>query len=104
MIRKLAEELMIHVYYPVSAVISMDDAGNCLRVRMFDTLFAGEAMAVHPDAALVYLMSNHPEGWKEPYPQDLENFEALKTKMPGLEVHLIITGEDIGCIEIPFPA
>ena len=103
MIRKLAEELMIHVYYPVSAVVSMDDQGNCLAVRMFDTLFAGDCMVVHPDAAVVYLMSNHPEGRREPYPQDLENLEALKAKISGIEIRLIITGEDIGCIEISFP-
>ena len=104
MIRKLAEELMIHVYYPVSAVVSVDQEGNCLAVRMFDTMFAQSCLNIHCHAASVYLLSNHPEGYEEPYPLDLKNYEELRRMAGRRAVFLVITGEDIGCKEIFLPA
>jgi len=103
-IRKLAEELMVRVYYPISAVVSLDENGRCLAVRMFDTMFAKTYLAIHRDAAQVYLLSNHPEGYEEPYPQDLENYEELSRIAAGIQIRFAITGEDVGYREIDLPA
>jgi len=104
MMKRIAEEWMIHVYYMFSAVVSLDEEGCCLAVRMFDTCFGSDCMAVHPKAARICLLSNHPEGYKEPYPQDLENMKALRKLADGKEIRLMITGEDIGCMEVHLPA
>ena len=77
-IRRMADDYMIHVYYMFSAAISLDGNGACLSVRLFDTVFGKNSMTVHPDAACVCLLSNHPEGYDRPYSCDLENLAAIK--------------------------
>jgi len=101
MIAKIAEELLNHVYYMTSAAVSLDGEGRVLSVRLFDTRFGGEGIAVHPQAACICLLSNHPEGFRELYPQDIENLKAIQRIARGKKISLWITGEDIGCVEMP---
>ena len=100
MIAKIAEELLNHVYYMTSAAVSLDDEGRILSVRLFDTQFGGEGIAVHPQAACICLLSNHPEGFTAPYTQDMENLEIIRKMTHGKRVRLWITGEDIDCVEV----
>ncbi len=94
----LAERLMMRVYVPFSAVVSLDEMGGVLLLDQFDTAFAGETMTVDPRAAEVWLMTNHPEGRRELTEADERNARRLLAKKK--DVRVFIVGEDVGCIEV----
>ena len=62
MMKEIARALLIHVYHPVSAVVSLDGIGGVMDVFLFDTKFAGARIKVHECAKEVALITNHPEG------------------------------------------
>lgn len=95
----IAEALLMHIYWPVSAVISFDENDVIFNVSMFDTEFAGERICPDKNAAKIWLMSNHPEGFKAPYETDLVNLSRIWRKAPSAKIRLFITGEDIGVLE-----
>ncbi len=97
---RIAGKLLNNVYYPVSAVISLDAQDNVLDMCMFDTEFAGAQMHVDRTAQQIWLMTNHPEGWRKLRREDVENLKRLKKLADGLPISVFITGEDIGCIEV----
>lgn len=95
---ELAERLMMRVYVPFSAVVSLDEMGGVLLLDQFDTAFAGETMTVDPRAAEVWLMTNHPEGRRELTEADERNARRLLAKKKDARVFIV--GEDVGCIEV----
>ena len=99
MIQKIAENLMIRVYYDFSAVVSLDAKGNVTGVSLFDTEFGGRWMHAEPDAAQIWLMIHHPDGNRQLTQKDLENIAALREAKPFIPLRVFIAGEDIGVTE-----
>ena len=95
---KLAEMLMMRVYVPFSAVVSVDEQGEVMALCQFDTAFAGETMTFDPCAAEVWLMTNHPEGRPELTEEDERNARRLLARRK--DARIFIVGEDMGCIEV----
>ena len=95
---RLAEMLMMRVYVPFSAVVSLDERGRVLLLDQFDTAFAGETMTMEPRAAEVWLMTNHPEGRRELTEADERNVRRLLERRKDARVFIV--GEDVGCIEV----
>ena len=96
---RIAENLLIHVFYRVSALVAVEDAQRIACVKLFDTEFGAEYMVVPERAQEVWLISNHPEGYPAPYAADLENMARIRRHLPEAKLRLLICGEDIGCIE-----
>ena len=96
--QKLAEMLMMRVYVPFSAVVSLDERGEVLLLDQFDTAFAGETMTFDPGAAEVWLMTNHPEGRRELTEEDERNVRRLLAERKDARVFIV--GEDVSCIEV----
>ena len=97
----LAERLMMRVYVPFSAVVSLDEMGRVLLLDQFDTAFAGETMTFDPCAAEVWLMTNHPEGRPELTEEDERNAHRLLARRK--DARIFIVGEDVGCMEVEIP-
>ncbi len=95
---KLAEMLMMRVYVPFSAVVSVDEQGGVVALCQFDTAFAGETMTFDPCAAEVWLMTNHPEGRPELTEEDERNAHRLLARRK--DARIFIVGEDVGCMEV----
>ena len=76
--RRLEKALLEDIYYPVSAAVSIGEKGEILGVHLFDTLFCGEHMRVEPDAAEVWLMSQHNDGSQTLYDADLQNLRRMR--------------------------
>ena len=83
---KLAEMLMMRVYVPFSAVVSVDEQGGVVALCQFDTAFAGETM------------TNHPEGRPELTEEDERNAHRLLARRK--DARIFIVGEDVGCMEV----
>lgn len=96
---RIAENLLIHVFYRVSALVAVEDAQRVGSVRLFDTEFGEEYAVVPEHAQEIWLISNHPEGYPAPYAADLENMARIRRQALGAKLRLFICGEDIGCIE-----
>ncbi len=99
MFEQIAEHLLIHVFYRVSAVVVVEDMKRTDGITIFDTEFGGAYAAVPARAQEIWLISNHPEGQTLPYAADWENVEHLRRRAPKARIRLFICGEDIGCIE-----
>ena len=97
---KFAEDYLIHVFYRVSAAVSLDGSGGILSVRLFDTEWGGDALCVAPDAAEVWLLSNHEDGGQALYPADCVNIGRVRSAAPGAQLRVFITNEDWGCIPV----
>lgn len=100
----IAQTLLMHVLYEVSAVVSIAADGSVVCIKLFDTVFGGEYMCVDAAAKEVWLMSNHPEGRTELYKADRTNLRWIQAAVPTARVRLFITNEDFGCMEMDLPA
>ena len=98
-IRKIAENLLIRVYYEFGAVVSLDEKENVIGVSLFDTEFGGRWIRAEPDAAQLWLLIHHPDGNRELTQKDLENIAVLKKALPFMPLRIFIAGEDIGVTE-----
>lgn len=96
----LAQNLLMHVYYRLSAAVSLDASGHPSWVRMFDTEFGSMCMRVAQDADEVWLMSNHPEGQTSLYEADMNNLMLLRAAAPKARLRVFVVNEDTGCTEI----
>ena len=94
---KLMKRLMKRIWVPFSALIALDQAGNILDICQFDTMFCN-IDGLPEDAAHFLLLTNHPEGYAEPYEEDKENYRRICAMANGREVCAFICGEDIDCI------
>ena len=98
--RRLAKALLEDIYYPVSAAVSIGEKGEILGVHLFDTLFCGEHMRVEPDAAEVWLMSQHNDGSQTLYDADLQNLRRMRQLADGRRVRMFLASEEYACREI----
>ena len=97
---KLADRLMMRVYVPLSAVVSLDKTGRLLGLCQFDTAFGGNRMCVEPGAEKLLFLTNHPEGSRVLSSEDQANLKRLAALAPGVPVRVFVCGEDIGCVEV----
>ena len=96
----LAEMLMMRVYVPFSAVVSVAEDGEILSLCQFDTAFAGERMTFDARGAEIWLMSHHPEGLREMTEADAANLSRLRRMAGNARVRFFLVGEDTGCVEV----
>ena len=98
--RRLAKALLQDIYYPVSAVVSVGERGELLNVHLFDTAFGGERMAAEPEAAQLWLLSNHADGSTALYEADVQNFQRLKRLAASRPARLFLASEEFECREV----
>ena len=98
--RRLAKALLEDIYYPVSAAVSIGKRGEILGVHLFDTLFCGDHMRVEPDAAEVWLMSQHNDGSQTLYDADLQNLRRMRQLAGGRRIRMFLASEEYACQEI----
>lgn len=85
------------VYVPFSMVISLDADGNRLDVCQVDTQFGAEHIILAPDAAQIWLLTNHPEGQIRLNEWDIANLRWILARAGSAQVSAYVAGEDIGC-------
>lgn len=100
MYRRIAKQLLIHVFYRMSAVVIPGEARNVCCVWMFDTVYGAVPARLPQEAREIWLISNHPEGQTSPYAADIKNIKRIYCAVPKARVRLFICGEDIGCMEV----
>lgn len=99
MYRKIARALLESIYFHVSAVVSLNEAGEILSVNLFSTDYPGDLLRLTKDAREIWLISNHPEGNQTPYEQDICNYRALAGQAGGSTVRLFLSSEYFACFE-----
>ena len=97
---RIAEALLIHTGYAISALVSLGEGGEILLVSLFDTLWQAEAMQIDPAAARFLLISHHPQGETAPYDADIENLLTLRRMAGGRGVRLYVASEYFACRQI----
>lgn len=97
---KFARDNLIHVFHRVSAAVALDADGSILSTKLFDTEFGGAFLRVAPDAAEVWLLSNHEDGRRELYAVDYDNIGRVCSAAPGAQLRVFITNEDWGCVPV----
>lgn len=95
--------LLEDIYYPVSAVISIGGREDILDIHLFDTAFGGTCMRAAPDAAQLWLMSNHPDGSPALYETDMRNLQRLIGIASGRRVRMFLASEEFECREMDVP-
>lgn len=98
--QRLAKALLEDIYHPVSAAVSIGERGEILGVHLFDTLFCGDHMRVEPDAAEVWLMSQHNDGSQTLYDEDLQNLRRMRQLTGGRRIRMFLASEEYACREI----
>ena len=96
---RLAQALLIHTGYAISAVVSLGEENEILEVFLFDTIWQAKHMRFSPASRRIDLISNHPCGEATPYNEDFENLKRLK-KLSSAEVRLILVSEYFSSREI----
>ena len=99
-IDEIAECLLLHTDYPLTAVVSLDDDGRILKVHLSDTYWRADSLRIAPSAREIWLISHHPEGRKTPYEEDLRNLASIKGSVDGVSIRFFLASEYIGCIEL----
>lgn len=97
---EIARQLLISVYYPVSAVVVMSGEGKALHVRLFDTEFGDLLEEELPEEGEIWLMSNHPEGSASLSEADILHIAQIRRNRPTLSLRVFVTNEDFVCQEI----
>lgn len=92
--------LLEDIYYPVSAVISVGRHEEILDIHLFDTAFGGACMRAAPNAAQLWLMSNHPDGCSVLYETDMRNLQTLRDLASGRRVRMFLASEEFDCREM----
>ncbi|MBQ2991548.1 MAG: hypothetical protein IJD60_09730 [Clostridia bacterium] len=100
MVRRIAQALMMHVYYDMSAVVSLARDGSVMEVAMFDTAFAGDKIRPGAGAEQVWLITGHPMGDTQLNEMDRRNIMRLKRQTPRMPMRVFVAGEDIGVLEV----
>lgn len=93
----VAERMMRWVYVPFSMVISLDAHGYMLDLCQVDTQFGAEHIILAPDAAQIWLLTNHPEGQIRLNEWDVANLSWILDHAGSAQVYVFVAGEDVGC-------
>ena len=96
--QQLADALMSSVYCPVAALVSLDEGGTLLGLRLFDTQYA-PLPAPAEGCAAVWLIFGHPDGWRALHPAEEERLAELRALAGEKSVRVFLAGEELGCIE-----
>ena len=99
MYERIAHALLVPLFFRVSAVVSLDAKGSILYVDMLNTDWPRDEMCVETGTREIWLISNHPEGTKEPYPQDMDNLRRIASAAKGRSVRLFLCSEYFSCFE-----
>ena len=100
MIKTLADDLLSRVYYPVTAVVSLDADGKAIGVRMFDSQFGTEENCLVKGAQSAAVLCGHPEGSMKLTMEEIRNVRRIAGECAGRNMRVYICGEDLGCIEV----
>ena len=100
MIEQLAQALFRRVYYPITAVISMDEEGAVLGLVLLDSLFACSQDAVVPGARAVHVIVNHPDGSVEWTGEECALVREIARQAGEGAIFVYLYGEDIGLIRV----
>ncbi len=98
--RRIARALLESVYFHISAVVSLNEAGAVLSVNLFSTDDPGDRSCFDEDAREIWLISNHPEGNQTPYGQDIYNYQLLVRQAGDRKVRLFLSSEYFTCFEV----
>ncbi len=96
----ISRALLEDIYYPVTALVSLDAQGDVVGFRMFDTFEYHACVREAPDCEEVWLLSQHPEGRAELYEEDIDRAMQLRERLHGKRLRVFVTGEDLGCVEV----
>lgn len=96
---QVAEALFSDVYCPMTALVSLNDCGDLIKLKLFDTLYAPLPMP-ETDCASACLIFGHPDGWRALHPQERKRFRELRSLMDGKPVRIFLAGEELGCVEM----
>ncbi|MGN0996222.1 MAG: hypothetical protein ACI4PG_04900 [Candidatus Ventricola sp.] len=97
---EFARDYLIHIFHRVTAAVALDAGGAILSTKLFDTEFGGAFLRVAPDAAEVWLLSNHEDGGHELYVGDHVNIARVRSAAPDAHLQVFITNEDWGCVPV----
>lgn len=100
MIHGLSDALLRRVYYPITAVVCMDEHEHIEHVELVDSLFALPDHRATAKAHRVYIIFSHPDGGME---LAREEIGILRQTIAGARcgaVCVYIYGEDIGLCEV----
>ena len=100
MVERLAQALFRRVYYPITAVISMDEKGMVLGLVLLDSLFAGTQDAVATGAKAVHVVVNHPDGSISWTQEECTLVRGIERQAGEGALHVYLYGEDIGLIRV----
>ena len=95
--QRMAERMMRRVYVPFTMVVSLDADGCVIDLCQVDTQFGAEHIVLAPDAARIWLMTNHPEGQTRLNEWDVANLCWILERAGSAQVCVFVVGEDIGC-------
>ena len=96
---QLADALLEGIYYPVTALASLDACGALLEVRLFDTQYA-PLPAVAEGCASALVLFGHPDGWRTLHPIEESRLSQLREELEGRPVRIFLAGEELGCLEL----
>lgn len=100
MIGQMAKRLFMRVYHPLTAVISMKGENQVLGLILLDTLFPTTEGCVSPEADLIYVIFNHPDGRQDFIEHEREIAGRIAQDAPGREIRVLLYGEDIGLMAV----
>jgi len=98
----LCDALMRDVYVPFSACVCLDADGRILSLWQFDTAFCARDAVIAPGTREVWLVSNHPERYMRPEPEDMRCAKRLRARLGDISLRTFIASEDEGCREIEY--
>lgn len=96
---QLAGALLEAIYYPVTALVSLDECGALLEVRLFDTQYAPLPAPARGCASALVLFG-HPDGWRALHPMEEGRLSELRERLGGRPVRVFLAGEELGCLEL----
>ena len=100
MIERLVQRLFRRVYYPITAVISMDEKEKVLDLVLLDSLFADPQDSVVAGAKAVHVVVNHPDGSMEWTQEERTLVREIERQAGEGAFHVYLYGEDIGLIRV----
>lgn len=98
--QSISSALLERVFYPVTAVVSLDAAGGMIELYLFDTELARPDAPIAPGTGQLWLLTNHPEGYRHLNDHDWRNIRELRRRAPGVPLRVFIAGEEMGCLEV----
>lgn len=100
MIEKLADALLRRVYYPITAVVCLDDRDDVIHIELLDSLFALPGDALPARTHRIVIIFSHPDGSMELMQEEILSLRRIASCAQTACVSVYIYGEDIGLCEV----